>query len=93
MLDQAARLAAAVVVAFVGVLFLKSQRRTLVSWVARIAVGVPALLIVLWLVIVSIPYPRDPGFPTFTIVATAILLAGIAVDELVGADIRRALGI
>lgn len=92
--DDIARLAVAVLIAFVGMIVVKSRRRrTLVAWILRLAIALPLFAAALLLVFVTIPYPRDSGAPTLTIVASAVLIGGLAAEELIGAEIRRMLGI
>jgi hypothetical protein len=93
LLIETLRLAIAVAIAFAGMTIVKSQRRTISAWVLRVAVALPLFLASLWIVFFSIPFPRDPGAPTFSIVGSAVLIAGLAVEELIGADLRRALRI
>jgi hypothetical protein len=63
------------------------------AWSVRALLALPFFGATLWLVVASVPYPRDPGMPTLSIVATAVFVCGLAVEELVGADVRRLLGI
>jgi len=62
------------------------------GWTVRALLALPLLGGALWLVVVSIPYPHDPGMPTLSIVATAVFISGLAIEELIGADVRRLFG-
>jgi hypothetical protein len=90
-LEEFVRLGGAVLIAFAGMVLLKSPRRPPLPWLARALVAVALFAAALWVVYVAIPNPADPGMPTFTIVGSAIFIAGLAAEEFVGADIRRAL--
>jgi hypothetical protein len=92
-LPESSLLMGAVLIAFVGMTIIKSARRGLTGWTVRLLLSVPLFLAALWIVFLAIPYPIDPGAPTLSIVGSAVLIAGLAVEELVGADVRRALGI
>ncbi len=95
-LDAVARLIGAISIAFTGMTVIKSQRAPLQRWwwlIARAVIALPLFAIALWLVVVTIPYPRDPGMPTLSIVASAVFVTGLAIEELIGADVRRFLGI
>ena len=69
----------------------KSPRRTIASWFLRIAVALPIFLGALWIVLHTLSSLRDDGTATFSIVASAVLIAGLAVEELIGGDLRRLL--
>jgi hypothetical protein len=92
-LPETALLAGAVLIAFAGMTIIKSRKRSLAGWTARLLLSIPLFLAALWIVLLAIPYPVDPGLPTFSIVGSAVLVAGLAAEELIGADLRRALGI
>jgi multisubunit Na+/H+ antiporter MnhB subunit len=85
------RLAGAVLLAFAGMLLVRSQLRPLAVWVLRAAVALACFAGALWIVYRALPFPVDPSMPTFSIVGSAVFIAGLAVEELVGADIRRIL--
>jgi ABC-type transporter Mla subunit MlaD len=91
--DAVARLIAATVVAFAGMAVVKSQRHTVTSWIVRAVVALPLFVVALWLVLLAIPYPRDPGMPTFSIVASAVFVTALGIDELIGSHVRRLFGI
>jgi hypothetical protein len=93
LISETALLTGAVLVAFLGMTIVKSQRRTVATWAVRLLVSIPLFLAALWIVLLAIPYPVDPGAPTFSIVGSAVLIAGLAAEELVGTDLRRMLGI
>jgi hypothetical protein len=93
LISETALLTGAVLVAFLGMTIVKSQRRTVAAWALRLLVSIPLFLAALWIVLLAIPYPVDPGAPTFSIVGSAVLIAGLAAEELVGTDLRRMLGI
>lgn len=69
----------------------KSQRRPALPWLARTLAAVALFVAALWIVYIAIPYPTAPSTPAFTIVGSAVLIAGLAAEEFVGADIRRTL--
>jgi hypothetical protein len=92
-LAETVLLMGAVLVAFLGMTIIKSRRRSLTAWAVRLLLSIPLFLTALWIVFLAIPYPVDPGAPTLSIVGSAVLIAGLAAEELVGADVRRALGI
>jgi len=81
------------VIAFVGMTLAKSQHGRIAARIVRWILAISLLLAALWIVVKAIPYPRDPGMPTFSIVGSAVLIAGLAAEELIGADVRRLLGI
>ena len=93
LLPETLLLAGAVLIAFAGMTIVKSRRRTVVAWTVRLLLSIPLFLVALWIVFLAIPFPIDPGAPTFSIVGSAVLVAGLAAEELIGADVRRALGI
>ncbi|MGB8519041.1 MAG: hypothetical protein WCD38_02645 [Candidatus Tumulicola sp.] len=64
----------------------------LLRWIAAGAIALPFFAASLWIVVTSIPYPKDPGIPTFSIVASAVLVSALAIEELIGPDLRRFLG-
>jgi hypothetical protein len=95
-LDAVARLIGAILIAFAGMAVVKSRRATIRPWwrlITRAVIALPLFAIALWLVVVTIPYPRDPGMPTLSIVASAVFVTGLAIEELIGPDVRRFLGI
>jgi len=61
-------------------------------WIAAAAIALPLFFASLWVVVTTIPYPKDPGVPTFSIVASAVFVSALAVEELIGAEVRRFLG-
>lgn len=61
-------------------------------WIAIATLAVPLFAASLWLVVTTIPQPKDPGVPTFSIVASAVFVGALAVEELIGADVRRFFG-
>lgn len=58
-------------------------------WLVAAAIALPLFAASLWIVVTTIPYPKDPGMPTFSIVASAVFVSALAIEELVGADVRR----
>ena len=70
---------------------IKSRRRPTPPWLVRASIALALFVAALWVVYFAVPYPSDPGMPTFSIVGSAVLIAGLAVEEFVGADIRRIL--
>jgi hypothetical protein len=58
-------------------------------WLIAAIVALPFFAASLWVVVTTIPYPSDPGMPTFSIVASAVFVSALAIEELVGADVRR----
>jgi hypothetical protein len=93
LLRETALLTGAALIAFVGMTLVKSRRRNVAAWTVRLLLSLPLFLAALWVVLLAIPYPLDPGAPTFSIVGSAVLIAGLAAEELVGTDLRRMLGI
>lgn len=61
-------------------------------WLVAGAISLPLFFASLWVVVTTIPYPKDPGVPTFSIVASAVFVSALAIEELIGSDIRRILG-
>ncbi len=61
-------------------------------WIAAATIALPFFAGSLWVVVTTIPYPKDPGMPTFSIVASAVFVSALGVEELIGADVRRLLG-
>jgi cytochrome c oxidase assembly factor CtaG len=86
------RLIGATVVASVAIAFVRSQPRGAVSWIVRLTIAALLFVTSIWMVYRAFPYPAVVGSETFSIVATIVLVAGLAVDELIGADVRRMLG-
>lgn len=72
---------------------IKSRRRPPLPWLARALAAVLLFAAALWIVYLAVPNPADPAVPTYTIVGSAVLIAGLAAEEFVGADIRRLLRI
>jgi peptidoglycan/LPS O-acetylase OafA/YrhL len=90
-LAEFARFTCAVLLAFAGMILVKSQRRPVLPWLARTLAAAALFVAALWIVYVALPYPTEPGMPALTIVGSAVLIAGLAAEEFVGADIRRIL--
>ena len=93
LLDVVAQLAGAILFAFLAIAIVKSERRGLASWALRLLVGVPLIGVSLWMVVTSIPYPAVVSASTLAVVASAVIIAGLGAEELIGADVRRILGI
>ena len=93
MFAEFVRFGGAVLTAFAGMILIKSRRRPPLPWLARALVAAALFAVAVWTVYFAIPYPADPGMPTFSIVASAIFIAALAAEEFVGADIRRVLRI
>lgn len=93
MLAEFARLSGAVLVAFAGMVLVKSRRRPSLPWLGRSLLALILFAAALWIVYGAVPYTPDPAMPTFTIVGSAVLIAGLGAEECVGADIRRLLRI
>jgi hypothetical protein len=92
-LDTLAQLAGAIVIAFVAIALVRSALRGTIAWLVRLVVAGALLVASLWIVYRAIPNAAALGTETLSIVATLVLLAGLAADELIGADLRRMLGI
>ena len=58
-------------------------------WIAAAAIALPLFAASLWIVVTTIPYPKDPAMPTFSIVASAVFVSALAIEELIGPDLRR----
>jgi hypothetical protein len=71
----------------------RSTRRPPLLWLGRSFLALSFFAAALWIVYAAIPRVADPGMPTFSIVGSAVLIAGLAAEEFVGADIRRLLRI
>ena len=63
----------------------------MLRWLVRAFAAAVLFAAALGIVYAATPYPADPGAPVFTIVGSAVLIAGLAAEEFVGADIRRIL--
>jgi hypothetical protein len=70
---------------------IKSRFRPVPFWLARAVVALALFAAALWIVFVTLPGRPDPGIPVFSIVGSSVLVAGLAAEEFVGADIRRLL--
>jgi hypothetical membrane protein len=81
------------VVAFATIAVLRSGGRGIAGWAARLAVAVILFAVALWMVYTSFPFPAYAGTETISIVASAVFVAGLAVDELIGSDIRKIFGL
>jgi hypothetical protein len=92
-LAEFARISGAVLVAFAGMVLVKSRRRPALPWLGRSLLALALFAAALWIVYAAVPFPADPAKPTFTIVGSAVLIAGLAAEEFVGTDIRRLLRI
>lgn len=93
MFEAAAQLVGAIVLAFAGMIAIKSRfSDRWQRWILRAVIALPLFAASLWLVVTTIPYPQDPGIPTFSIVASAVFVGALAIEELIGADVRRLLG-
>lgn len=86
-----ARFGVAILVAFAGMVLVKSQRRPALPWLIRAVCAFVLFGAALWIVYLATPYPTHPAMPAFSIVGSAVLIAGLAAEEFVGADIRRIL--
>ncbi|MBV8489365.1 MAG: hypothetical protein JO199_02455 [Candidatus Eremiobacteraeota bacterium] len=93
LLDTLAQLVGAILVGFLAIAIARSSRRTVASWLVRLAIAIPLFLASLWIVFRAIPNAAVIGAEALSIVATFVLLAALAADELIGADLRRLLGI
>jgi hypothetical protein len=87
------RLVAATVAAAFTIALLKSSRTNRQLWIARVILAAFLAAGAILIVRYALPYPSDAGMPTFSIVASAAFIAGLAVEELIGTDIRKLLGI
>lgn len=72
-------------------ILVRSKRHPPFPWFVRAFFAGALFAAALWIVYVCVPYRTDPGVPVFTIVGSAVLIAGLAAEEFVGADIRRLL--
>ena len=90
-IGEFARFGGAILVAFAGMVLIKTRRRPALPWILRAVSALVLFVAALWIVYVALPYPADPGMPTYSIVGSAVLIAGLAAEELIGADIRRVL--
>jgi len=70
---------------------IKSRRQPLLAWLLRAVVALALFAAALWIVFFALPYADDPSMPIFSVVGSAVLIAGLAAEEFVGADIRRVL--
>lgn len=86
-------MAIAILLSFVAITIVKCKGRTAASWLLRLVVAIPLFAMVVWLVFQTIPDPFDPGMPTFSIVTSAVVIAGLAAEELIGSEVRTLLGI
>jgi hypothetical protein len=86
-----ARYGVAILAAFAGMVLIKSRRRPVLPWLARALAAALLFVAALWIVYAATPFPVNPAMPAFTIVGSAVLIAGLAAEEFVGADIRRIL--
>ena len=84
----------AIVLALAGMIAIKTRwAGRWHGWPLRLTLALPLFAASLWLVVTAIPYPADPGMPTFSIVASAVFVSALAIEELLGPDVRRFLGI
>ncbi|HEY1977922.1 MAG TPA: hypothetical protein VGG89_15320 [Candidatus Baltobacteraceae bacterium] len=72
-------------------ILVKSRRRPVLQWLVRALAAAVLFAAALWMVYSATSYPADPAAPVFAIVGSAVLIAGLAAEEFVGADIRRIL--
>ncbi len=91
--DVVARLAGAIVVAFVAIAILKSRRGGIVAFAARAIVAALLAALGLWMAYAAFPYPALAGAQAISLVATAVFVTGLLAEELIGADVRRMLGL
>jgi len=71
----------------------RSPRRSPAAWLVKLLVAAPLFVASLWIVYHAIPNAALLGNETLSILATFVLLAALAADELIGTDLRRLFGI
>ena len=72
-------------------LALRSPGWSIGTWLLRGFVAIPLLFGAAWVVARSIPEGVHEARTVFTVVATAVFVAGLAVEELIGNDVRSLL--
>jgi hypothetical protein len=89
LVDGFVRLIAASLLALGGMTLVRARRRT-PRWLAvHVVLAVVLWAAALWTVRAAFPYPRNEEVPSLTIVATAVFIAALAADELIGSELRR----
>jgi hypothetical protein len=85
----AVRLALAVAGAFVAIVLIRLPRRGF-AWIARYCIALALLALSVLQIAFAFP-PRAASALAVELVAGGALIAALAIDELVGSDVRRAL--
>jgi hypothetical protein len=83
------RLIAASLLALVGMSLIRSPRRTPRRLTLYVAAAVVLWAAALWIVRSAFPYALNEEVQSLSIVATAVFIAALAADELIGSDLRR----
>jgi hypothetical protein len=89
LVDGFVRLTAASLLALGGMTLVRTRRRTPRWLVLYVVAAVVLWAVALWTVRSAFPYPRTQEVPSLSIVATAVFIAALAADELIGSDLRR----
>jgi hypothetical protein len=69
---------------------LRSKRRGWIPSIVKVGIAIPLFALVALLLFRTISDPYEGS--TFSIVASAVVIAGLATDELIGNDVRALLG-
>jgi hypothetical protein len=84
------RIALAVAGAFAAVVLLKLPRRRAIVWIARYVLGLA--LLALSILQIAQAFPRgSASFVSVELLAGGAVISALAIDELIGRDVRRAL--
>jgi hypothetical protein len=84
------RLALAVAGAFVAIVLLRLPRRSGFGWIARYCIALALLALSVLQIAFAFP-PQAASTLAVELVAGGATIAALAMDELIGADVRRAL--
>jgi hypothetical protein len=84
------RLALAVTGAFVAIVLIRLPRRSGFAWIGRYCIALALLALSVLQIAFAFP-PRAASTTAVEIVAVGALIAALAIDELIGSDVRRAL--
>jgi peptidoglycan/LPS O-acetylase OafA/YrhL len=84
------RLASAVAGAFVAIVLLRLPRRSRFGWIARYGIALALLALSVLQIAFAFP-PRAATATAVELVAAGALIAALAIYELIGSDVRRAL--
>jgi hypothetical protein len=84
------RLLLAITGAFIAIVLIRLPRRRAIVWLTRLCFALALLVLSVLQIVAAFP-PQAASATSVELVAAGGLIAALAIDELIGADVRRAL--